>query len=173
MNLDFNSILSYLISPELQRTLFPLKVFSIFVTLFLVIAIVLILFKTQYLKLSFTQDWKDFLDYHTRANKKMERFWAKIMKRLETDSESEHKLAILEADEILDDTLEKMGFTGDTLKEKLEKIPSEVMPSLKQLNDARKIRDNILHDPDFRLSSEQSRKVLEAYEQAFRELEVL
>ena len=173
MDLDISSILSYINFPELQRILFFLKVFSAFLTLFFVIAIILILARTQYLKLMFAQDWKEFLTYRVYGNRKMTDAWAKVIKRLKGAQESEYKLAILEADEMLDDVLKKMGFAGETPRERLEKVTPEIISSLEQLKEARKVRDNILYDPDFRLTQEQSQKALESYEQAFRDLGVL
>ena len=173
INFDVGSILSYINSPELQRVLFPLRVFFIFLGLFFAIAIILILAKTQYLRLMFVQNWKEFLTYRTYESRKMKKAWAKITKRLEGAQESEYKLAILEADEMLDDILKKMGFSGKTLGEKLEKVTPALIPSIEELKDARRTRDNILRDPDLRLSREQSQKTLGSYERVFQDLEIL
>jgi hypothetical protein len=45
-----------------------------------------------------------------------------------------------------------MGFIGDTLGERLEKLTDATIPNLNQLSDAHKVRNSIVHDPDYKLS---------------------
>ena len=176
MNLNVDTILlylSYINSSHLQAVLLPLKIFSILVSLFFIVAIIIILIKTHYLDLVFFQSWNDFFNYNVTRSKKRVKVWTEVKKRLEGGQESEYKLAILEADGMLDDVLKKMGYIGDTLDERLDKLNSEIIPNLEQLKEARRTRDDILHDPDFRLNQERSQKVIETYEQALKYLEAI
>lgn len=171
--MEFNEIISYITSPDLQERLLVLKIIFGLISFFLLGAILLFLFRTQYLQMSFLQDWREFLTYRAYGTKKMAKIWKGIRKRLEGIQESEYKLAIIEADELLDGVLKKMGFAGETVRDKIDKVTPDILPSLERLKEARKVRDNILYDPDFRLSLEQAEKTLDVYEQAFQDLEAL
>jgi len=72
---------------------------------------------------------------------------------------------------MLNDILKRMGFGGETLGERLEKLTAATLPNLEQIWEAHKIRNNIVHDPDYRLTLDEARKVLGIYEQALRDLE--
>ncbi len=66
-----------------------------------------------------------------------------------------------------------MGFTGASIGERLEKIKKEQLPSFDEILEAHKTRNNIVHDPDYRLSLDQAKKTLDIHEKALTELEVL
>ena len=101
----------------------------------------------------------------------MVKAWAKITSRLETGLESEYKLAVIEADSILDNILNRMGFSGETLGERLNKLTVATLPNCEQVREAHKIRNNIVHDPSYRLGLDEAKRVLGIYQQALRDLQ--
>ena len=90
-----------------------------------------------------------------------------IKKRLEKGWESEDKLAVIEADKLLDDFLKRMGYKGESLGERLKQLDKEIMPNLDRLWDAHNIRGDIVHDPGCRLDHKKAKEVIDIYEQAF------
>lgn len=118
------------------------------------------------------QDMVEFLTYQSYGVKKIAKIWLKIKRRLEAGSESEYKLAVIEADSMLSDILEKMGFKGETLGNRLKQVTTDILPSIEETWEAHKIRNNIVHDPDYKLTLDQAQKALEIYEQALRDLQV-
>ena len=174
--MDINTLISYINSIdslEFQNSLIFFKIIFLLISLFFLIVIFFFLSKTQYLKLMYFQNWKEFLTYRAYGARRMIKVWEKIIKRLEGAQESEYKLAVIEADETLNDVLEKIGFTGQTIEERLGKLTPEVLPNIDQLKEAHQVRDNILHDPDFRLGLEKAKKTLDVYEKSLRDLEVI
>lgn len=154
-------------------TLFILRVIFLTISLILISAIILFLKNSSWLKTRYGLDLKDFLEAKAFKDIKYEKNWNKILKRLERKSESEFKLAIIEADSLLNQILEKMGYQGDSLGERLQKLDSSTLSSLDQVWEAHKFRNNIVHDPDFRVSGEEAERHIKAYEKALQDLNVL
>lgn len=116
---------------------------------------------------------KEFIDFKSYGAKKYEKTWAKITRRLERHSESEYKLAIIEADGFLNEILEKMGYQGATLGERLNRVPDGVLPNMQDVREAYETRSNIVHDPNYKITPEESKKTIAIYEKALQDLEVL
>ncbi len=117
-------------------------------------------------------DWAEFLTFRPFGAVKIEKGWLKIKARVDTGLESEYKLAVMEGDIMLDDILKKMGYHGETLGERLNSLTIATLPNIERIKEAHQTRNNIIHDPDYRLSLDETRKVLDVFEQAFRDLEV-
>lgn len=164
-------IISWLISPTFSGWLLILKILFIVAALILLGFIIFALIKTLWLKRLILWDLVEFFSFRPYGIRKVVKAWAKITARLETGLESEYKLAIIEADSMLNDILKRMGFGGETLGERLEKLTVAILPNLKQIWEAHKIRNNIVHDPDYRLTLDEARRVLDIYEQALRDLQ--
>lgn len=164
-------IVNYLTSPELVRFIFPFKIFFIIFSLILLAFIIFALIKTTWLKRLLLWDLTEISTYRPFGVRKITKLWTKIMARLETGIESEAKLAIIEADSLLDDILKRMGFGGETLGERLKALTPATIPNREEVLEAHQIRNNVVHDPDYRLSLEEARKTLAIYEKALRDLQ--
>jgi len=164
-------IISWLISPSFSGWLLILKILFIVVALILLGFIIFALAKTSWLKRLWIWDLVEFFSFRPYGVRKVVKAWDKITARLETGLESEYKLAVIEADSILNDILKRMGFDGETLGERLERLTATTLPNLKQIWEAHKIRNNIVHDPNYRLALDEARRVLDIYEQALRDLQ--
>jgi len=176
--MDFNNIIndiiSFIASPPDAGWLVILKILVIVFFLILLVFIVIFTFwKTSWLKIRILLDFFEFFTYRPYGVKKLAKQWAKIMTRLASGLESEYKLAVIEADSMFDDILKKMGYSGETLGERLKKISSAILPNIEEIGQAHKIRNNIVHDPDFRLSLDEAKKALTIYEKALTELGAL
>jgi len=99
--------------------------------------------------------------------------WIQIKQKLETKKESDYKLAILEADKILDDLLKRMMVRGKDMGKRLKQINEELLPSIKRLRQSHRVRNKIAHKRDYHLSYSEAERVLENYETALRELRIL
>jgi hypothetical protein len=96
--------------------------------------------------------------------------WKKIMKKMDTGIESEYKLAIIEADTLLDDMLKFMGYTEETTEKKVEKLTSIDISNINELREVRKVRNFVIQDPDYKLTEDKAREVLKVYEDSFKSL---
>jgi len=164
-----NNIFSIITSPTF---IFYLKIiFIVFGALFL-LGIIFLLLKNTWLKRRFLEDWTEFLIYRPFGVKKTFKQWAKVLKRLDTGKEADYKLAVIEVDGLLSDILKKMGYKGETMAKILEQLDATILPNIEQIWKVHKIRNNVVHDPDYELSLEQARKILGIYEESFRTLEM-
>ena len=173
MTINIESIISFLISPEIQQKIFVVKVAFIAVGAILLIAIIVLILRTHYYQWLFMQDFWEFFTFRPFGAKKITKIWNKIVNRLSTGSESESKMAIIEADDLLDSSLKRLGFFGQTLEEKLSKLSSATVGNLDDIYAAHKVRNNIVHNPDYKLSPEEAKTAIEAYQRAFNSLQIL
>lgn len=171
--MEIINIISYLNSFEFQESLLPLKVIISVLSLISLFLIIYFLLITKYLKLLFFQDFFEFLTYRPYGLRKIEKEWIKIMERLETGTEAEYKLAVIEVDSMLDNILKKMGYGGEKLRDRLKHLTQATIPNLETLLEAHEIRNNIVHDPDYRLSLEETKRVLAIYEKTFQDIQAL
>lgn len=172
-SLQINTLISYLISFKFAGWLLIFKISFIVFSLFLLGFIIFALIKTTWLKRLIIYDWKEFLTFRPHGLRKVEKDWQKIKNRLETDMESEHKLAVIEADSMLNEILKEMGFGGESLGERLEKLTVASLPHIDEAREAHKIRNNIIHDPTYKLTLDEAKKIIIIYEKALTNLQAL
>lgn len=82
------------------------------------------------------------------------------------------KVAIMEADTLLDSALKSMSMPGLTLGERL-RVACYKYPKLENVWWAHKLRNQLVHEASFNLSTRQALSALEEYERALKTLNVL
>jgi hypothetical protein len=108
-----------------------------------------------------------------KNKKKSNKAWLKIKKHLSYNDESHSKLAVIEADNLLDDVLKSANVRGETLGERLKNLNPAQLPNLNEIWEAHKIRNRLVHEPDYPLDSQTALKVISFYEKAFKGLELI
>jgi hypothetical protein len=100
--------------------------------------------------------------------------WGRIEDLVNSAEPGNWKLAILEADIMLDKMLLAMGFMGETIGDRLKAIePSDFM-TLNQAWEAHKIRNTIAHEgTDFLVTQREAKRVLKLFEEVFREFDYI
>jgi len=94
-----------------------------------------------------------------------------INKKLVSDTPSDWKIAVIEADKTLDRALLKKGFAGESLGDKLkDMVPADLPEVYEEVWEAHKIRNKIVHEPEFELSQGEARKIVGIYERAIRKM---
>ena len=166
-------LFSHIISSELQKKFLLVKILFLFASLFLGGFVIWLLRKTEWLKYWFGRDLVEFRSFRAFEAVGFIKRWERTKRRLKKDWEPELKLSIIEADQLLDDLLKRMGYAGESLGERLKQLNSNVLPNIDQVWEAHKIRNNIVHDPDYKLSLSRTREIIKIYEQTFQNLEAL
>jgi len=164
-------IMSFLFNPSTVGWLFLLRLGFFLVGILLLGGIIFFLVKSSWLKYSILYDASEFLTFRPFGVRKIEKQWEKIRGRLDTGLESEYKLAVIEADNMTEDILKRMGYSGETLGERLKNLTAATLPNIEEIKAVHQVRNNIVHDPDYRLSLEETKNALEVYEKAFRDLQ--
>jgi hypothetical protein len=154
-----------------QPPLFVKIIFLLF-ALFFFFVIIYFLRKTTWFERIFLQDFIEFSTFKPYGISKSVEAWKKIITRLDAGSEDEAKLAVIEADDLLNETLDRVGYKKEkSLGEKLDEITPDIITNLEEVNEAHRIRNNIIHDPDYRLGLEEAKKILLVYEKAIKSAE--
>lgn len=99
--------------------------------------------------------------------------WQGVLEHLNSANESEWKLAIIEADKLVDDLLVQKGCEGESMAERMSLLTKEELQSLDLLWEAHKIRNRIAHKLDFKINRNEALKVISYYEEALKDLQVL
>ncbi|MFA4999028.1 MAG: hypothetical protein WC514_03385 [Candidatus Paceibacterota bacterium] len=165
--------LSSIINPHFTGWLLVFKIFCFLLFFGFLGFIIFALIRTTWFRRVFLWDMQEFMTYRAYGTRRMEKQWAKVKARLQAGTESEYKLAIIEADSMMDDILKRMGYGGSSLGERLEKLTSATLHNISDVGEAHKIRNNIVHDPDYRLSLDEVKDVIAIFEKALVNLQAL
>jgi hypothetical protein len=91
-----------------------------------------------------------------------------------SENPNDWKLAIIEADIILDGLLKERGYAGGTLGERLRSVAPHQLSSLQDAWEAHKVRNMIAHEgPDFILTKRMVEETIARYRRVFAEFGIL
>ncbi len=94
--------------------------------------------------------------------------WGKTLDYLFSQHASDWKLAIIEADSMLDELLDQLGFHGESLGDKLKMANQENFPELTMAWEVHTIRNKIAHEGlAFELSQHEAKRIIAEYESIF------
>jgi len=156
----------FISSSQIQDMLFPVKlVFACFAMFFLVFVIYFMI-NSSWLQYKFLEDVAEFFSWQSHGARQMSKQWSKIKKRAESGAESDYKLAIIDADDLLNEVLDSNGYDGNDFEESVKKAGRLLAHILDDVVKAHEVRNSIVYDIDYKLSSEQAKKALDIYESA-------
>ena len=103
---------------------------------------------------------------------KFQRRWNKVNKQIATDNNpAGWAAAALECSQMLNEVLKAIGYEGDSLGERLEKLLPSQIDNLEKLKVVSEVRNQLVRDPNFRVTQEEATairnavgKVLDTYE---------
>jgi len=100
--------------------------------------------------------------------------WERIESHIESLNENDWRLAILEADIILSDLLDKLSLPGDTIGERLKAVEKSDFTTINSAWEAHKIRNQVAHEgSEFKLSQREAKRVIQLYRDVFEEFEIV
>lgn len=160
------------VSDFFGRNLGLLKALSILLTLTFISFGVWFMVKTGWLQLRADRIQNVILKKDT-ARKRSVKGWKNIQKHFFAGSDSELKVAIIEADNLLDEALRTLGFRGLNLGDRLKQITADDLENIDEVWEAHKLRNKIAHEADFKMNRDMAERGLGVYERTFRNLGVL
>lgn len=95
--------------------------------------------------------------------------WLAIEQQVQRDNEASCHVAILNADKLLDTALKERGFSGNTMGERM-KSAKATWSNANHVWTAHKIRNQIAHEPDVKVSYDATRRALAAFKQALKDV---
>jgi len=164
--LGIKEFIYFISAPEIQDIVLPIKLVFIFFTLFFLAGVFYFMSNSSWLQYKFLEDVTEFFSWQAYGLKQIEKRWAKIKKRIEAGSEAEYKLAIIESEDFLNEILEERGYEGKDFQETINSADRLVSSNLSEILAAHEVRNSIVYNPDYKLDSEQAKKILGVYESA-------
>lgn len=96
--------------------------------------------------------------------------WRQVLQLLFSTNSNDWKLAVMEADAMLEALLGDLGFTGENFGEKLKMAGEKGFRQLNNAWEAHTTRNRIAHEGSiFELSHHEAKRMIALYEQIFRE----
>lgn len=93
-----------------------------------------------------------------------------VFQHIDSDNPNDWKLAIIEADIVLDEALKQRGYAGSSLGERLRSISPSQLSTLDDAWEAHKVRNNIAHGgADFVLTKRLAEETINRYRRVFGE----
>jgi hypothetical protein len=145
--------------------------FLFFISSAFFIGIVLLVIKTGEMR---KKNKKETVARGIRLEQTKSKRWEVVEKHMASDNPAEWKLAVIEADAMLEAMVKKMGYGGASLGEMLKKVEISDFTTLNDAWQAHKVRNFIAHQgSSFLLSKHQAKEVIRLYENVFREFELI
>jgi len=165
----FKSIYETYIADTITPFLPVLEVVSITVSLLFFAGTVFCVIKIREIQ---SKEYKKYkaIDIEKQAISERDTQWEIVMKHMDSDNPAEWKLAIIEADSILDDIMKDLGYDGDNLGERLKSVNKGEHVSIEYAWEAHKVRNAIAHEGTFSLNRREARRIVGLYEKSFKGL---
>lgn len=177
MTLSFVKSLVYEFSEMMDSILYayPFSLFQFIgaiATIILFVVWIYLLLKLGVVKKR-VENFREMTEVSPVPKRKLLGQWNKIAQRINTNDESQWKLAMIEADSILDELIKSLGYKGETMGERMMKIKPGQFPYLDDAWRVHKARNFIAHDPSYKMSKETVMRAIKIYELIFNEFNVL
>ena len=113
-------------------------------------------------------------EFESRRQKKYSKVWGEIAQALKSSNVSDWKVAILEADSILDEIIKSRGYPGENVGERLKAIPKGEIATLEDAWTAHKLRNRIAHEgAQFQITRTEFADTIARLERVFREFDCI
>lgn len=170
MDIDIFAIFRNLAKAFIASSFFSfLKFLGAFAFVILLIADILLL--SRRLK----GDWKVALygaNVPPLKKTKYQKFWERIKSNVASGDLSKAKIAVIEADKMLGETLELIGYKGKDTGEKIAAVRPGQLVGIEEARQAHDIFKKIVHSR-YKIGTREILTALEGYEKVFRGLDLL
>jgi len=152
-----------------NTSLLPLEIFSVLISAALIVGIVALIIRTGWFSVRVDRV-RDVILKTDMPQKRASAAWAEVQKHLFLGNTNDLKMAVVQADNVLNDALRYAGIRGSTLGDRLKNIKRGQIPNLEDVWAAHKLRNDIAHGTNFPLKRDTAERALEAYETALKNL---
>ncbi|MFT7557452.1 MAG: hypothetical protein ACI83D_000117 [Planctomycetota bacterium] len=159
---DGEGLIGFFTSPTVRIT-------GAIVLLIALTGIIYLLIRIQEFQKDDRRRFKEYFVTPSVQQRKNER-WEKITALFASENPNDWRVAIIEADAMLDELFTRLGYPGETLGEKMKGATSRDFPSIQRAWDAHLVRNKIAHEGmNFSMDHNQVIRVLHLYESVFKE----
>ncbi len=124
---------------------------------------------SQYIKSKVIERYMDMHGIGDVGKYRQLKAWKNVIRRMQTGNPSNWKVAILEADQLMDDILKASGYRGVGVDERFKQAEPNVFSNADALREAHSVRNKIMQDPEYALPKDEALKVLRVFQHAFKD----
>ncbi len=95
--------------------------------------------------------------------------WDRVLQEANSESDQSRRLAILEADIMLGELLDELGYRGETLADKMRQVPKAQFNTIDIAWEAHKARNRIAHESGYEIPPYEVKRLIGLYDKVFRE----
>ena len=100
--------------------------------------------------------------------------WEKVIKYANSSNASDWRLAVIEADVMLEELLHTLGHKEESVGEMLKSVDKNEFLTIEDAWEAHKVRNAIAHSGgDFQLNEHETKRVVALFEKVFKEFQVI
>ena len=107
----------FISAPQIQDMLFPIKLVFVFCAFWFLAFVIYFMLNSSWLQYKFLEDVSEFFSWQAYGQRELKKQWNKIKQRIESGAESDYKLAIIDADDLLTEVLDDRGYEGKDFEE--------------------------------------------------------
>jgi transposase len=109
---------------------------------------------------------------HEKTKEKLR--WETIVRHSQSDNENDWRHAIMDADILLDELLDSLGYRGDTMGDKMKQVERSDFTTIDLAWEAHKVRNRIAHEgSQMHLSEREVKRTIGLFEQVFKEFHLI
>ncbi|MCX6713043.1 MAG: hypothetical protein NTY66_02445 [Candidatus Vogelbacteria bacterium] len=153
--------------------IFALKMILILISVFLTFLFIDFLYRLILIRREEQEQLMSAISANMEKTGKKNARWEEVERLISSDNESDLKLAVIEADKMLEDLLSTLGYAGESIGDRLMNVGKGDMESLDDAWEAHKYRNRIAHEVDFKISQHEAKQVIALYGRVFREYQYI
>ena len=149
-----------------------IEFFSALISAGLIAAIVVMVIKTNWLGVK-VERFRHIVLKTNLPTETAKREWVQIESHFFKGNENDLKVAIIEADKLLEDDLREAGVRGAHLGDRLKNLKPGQLSNVDQVWQAHRLRNDIAHQSNFKIKRDVAERALKIYEATLKELGLL
>lgn len=149
-----------------------LEFVSTIISAALIAGIVYLIIKTNWLSLK-VERFRDVVLKTDMPKEEAKKEWAKVEEHFFRGDENDLKIAVIEADKLLEEALRGAGVRGATIGDKLKNLKPTQISNLDELWQAHRLRNQIVHEPTFKLKRDLAERALNIYEETLKSFRLI
>lgn len=171
----FQSVMRSVFDPHLWTTLGYISVSISLLCITIIIFSIVRMFEIQYHEDDeIEHEIREALARDAERERNENPRWKYIQKLVDSPNESDWRVAIIEADTMLNELLEDRGYSAPTLAEKLKQADAGTFSNLQNAWDAHNMRNKIAHEgSDLSITELEARRTIKMYQNVFEELRAI
>ncbi len=99
--------------------------------------------------------------------------WQMILAKASAESPDAKKVAVIEADKLVDEVLRRLGVSGEHMADRIAQLSEDDFPGLKKLWNAHRLRNKIAHETRFEIDPTDVRNAIEGFELFLKRVDLI